>query len=62
VEGRPLLLLLLVVQPAQDVRALEVVIAPLVGGLHGGGQLEEPLDLDAVSRTHVADMVEIRRR
>ena len=36
--------------------------ADLVSCFQGGGEVHQPLDLDAVPGTHVADMVEIRRR
>ena len=32
----------------------------LVRSLQGGGQVHQPLDLDAVSRAHVSDVVEVR--
>ena len=32
----------------------------LVGRLQGGGQVHQPLDLDAVPRAHVSDVVEVR--
>ena len=36
-------------------------LAHLVGRLQGGGEVHQPLDLDAVSRAHVSDVVEVRR-
>ena len=32
----------------------------LVRRLQGGGKVHQPLDLDAVSRAHVSDVVEVR--
>ena len=36
-------------------------LAHLVRRLQGGGEVHQPLDLDAVSRAHVSDVVEVRR-
>ena len=35
------------------------LLAHLVRRLQGGGQVHQPLDLDAVPRAHVSDVVEV---
>ena len=43
-----------------ELRLRAPAAAAAVGRLQGGGQVHEPLDLDAVAGAHVRDVVEVR--